>query len=290
MEKTKKKASLNQTQTVQRLVESAIMIALATVLSLIKLIDLPYSGSVTIASAVPLIIIAYRYGVGWGCLTGFVYSLLQLVTSSSLSYVTGFWSVVAVIGLDFFVAFMVVGIAGIFRKIENQSLALMSGAILYGFLRFVCHFISGATVWAGISIPTKAAALYSFSYNLTYMLPETIIMAAVAWFLGSALDFKSSQLVRLPSKEVQSKRGGLWKGAAIAIASATLVYDTATIFIHTQNADSGEFSFAGLSEVKWLTFAIINAVAIVAIIISVIYNKKVKSSESVNDAEENTKK
>ena len=57
----------------QKLTESAIMIALATILSLVKVIDMPYGGSVTFASMLPLIIIAYRYGFSWGALTGIVY-------------------------------------------------------------------------------------------------------------------------------------------------------------------------------------------------------------------------
>ena len=46
--------------------ESAIMLALATVLSIFKLYELPYGGSITIASMLPLLIIAYRYGTGLG--------------------------------------------------------------------------------------------------------------------------------------------------------------------------------------------------------------------------------
>ncbi|MBP5178820.1 MAG: energy-coupled thiamine transporter ThiT, partial [Lachnospiraceae bacterium] len=38
----------------RKITEAAIMIALATVLSLIKLLDLPYGGSVTIASMLPI--------------------------------------------------------------------------------------------------------------------------------------------------------------------------------------------------------------------------------------------
>ncbi len=47
------------------LVECAIMIALATVLSMVKLAELPYGGSITIASMLPIAIIAYRRGMGW---------------------------------------------------------------------------------------------------------------------------------------------------------------------------------------------------------------------------------
>ena len=62
---------------VKKLVESAVMIALATALSLIKIIDLPYGGSVTIASMLPIAVISYRHGLGWGFASGTVHGLTQ---------------------------------------------------------------------------------------------------------------------------------------------------------------------------------------------------------------------
>lgn len=71
------------------LVECAIMIALATVLSMVKLAELPYGGSITIASMLPIAIIAYRRGMGWGLGSAFVYAVIQqLLGLNSLSYVT----------------------------------------------------------------------------------------------------------------------------------------------------------------------------------------------------------
>ena len=65
------------------LTESAVMIALATVLSFIKLLDLPYGGSITIGSMLPMIVIAYRYGIGRGMITGLVYSVIHLIYGGS---------------------------------------------------------------------------------------------------------------------------------------------------------------------------------------------------------------
>ena len=62
-----------------KLTESAMMIALATVLSFLKLASLPYGGSITIASLLPILIIAIRYGVPWGLFTGLVHGTLQLI-------------------------------------------------------------------------------------------------------------------------------------------------------------------------------------------------------------------
>ena len=72
--------------------ECAIMIALAAVLSFVKILELPYGGSVTAFSIVPIVIISYRHGVKWGLLSGFVFSIIQLIqTASTLSYATSFF-------------------------------------------------------------------------------------------------------------------------------------------------------------------------------------------------------
>ena len=53
------------------------MLAFATVLSLIKIVDMPFGGSVTACSMLPILIIAYRYGTKWGLFTAFAASLLM---------------------------------------------------------------------------------------------------------------------------------------------------------------------------------------------------------------------
>ncbi|MBR3082809.1 MAG: energy-coupled thiamine transporter ThiT, partial [Clostridiales bacterium] len=163
------------------LTEAAIMLALATVLSIVKILELPYGGSVTVACMLPIVIIAYRHGVKFGLLTAFVFGVIQQIFGlKTLSYVTTWQSVVAVIALDYIVAFTVIGLGGVFRKMPSQANGLMMGTVLVCALRFLCHVISGATVWAGLSIPTNAALIYSIGYNATYMVPETIVTASAA--------------------------------------------------------------------------------------------------------------
>ena len=58
--------------TTRTLVECAIMIALGTILAKITLFEMPQGGSVTAVSMLPFINIAYRHGVKWGLLTGYV--------------------------------------------------------------------------------------------------------------------------------------------------------------------------------------------------------------------------
>ena len=54
---------MNSTMNTRRLVESGLMIALATILSMMKVYQLPWGGSVTLCSMLPMILLSYRYGV-----------------------------------------------------------------------------------------------------------------------------------------------------------------------------------------------------------------------------------
>lgn len=248
----------------QAMVESAILIAIATVLSLIKIVDLPYGGSVTIASMLPVVIIAYRHGVGMGLLSGFVYGVIQqLLGLKTLSWVTGWQSVVAVIVLDYLLAYMVIGLGGIFKNLfKKQAPALTLGALSVGILRYACHFVSGVTVWRDISIPAKDAVLYSFAYNATYMLPETIVLVVAAFYVGNTLDFRANQPVRL-AKDMQSPETLPRLFAGLLVAAA-VIFDAALVFGKLQNAETGEWNMAGLGDVNWLLVGIVTGAAVLA--------------------------
>lgn len=259
------------TQTpVRRLVESAIMVALAVVLSLIKLAELPYGGSVTCASMLPILIVAYRNGPLWGLGSGLVFSVVQLVTGLSvLSYVTGWQSVLAVILLDYIFAFVVSGLGGIFRKQgRSQETALIFGALLVSGLRFVFHVVSGATVWAGLSIPDGAALGYSLVYNATYMIPETIVLLIATLYIGSILDFSYDIPRRFPSEARRKTSHSVLSFAIRLVTVGALMFDVAAIAAHLQDPDTGKFTFSHMAEVRWST---VSVVSIIALLLCAVY-------------------
>ena len=270
----------------KKITESALMIALATVLSMLKLIEMPYGGSVTFASMLPIVIIAYRHGIGVGLASGFTFAVIQqLLGLSNLSYVTGWQSVVAVITLDYALAFTALGFGGIFRgkltrfindNPKRQASELATGTLFACVLRYLCHTIAGATVWAGLSIPSGAALIYSIGYNATYMLPEAIVSAMVIAYLGARVDFSRS----LPERFSALRRAASGRGSgaceifphisALLIIVAVAV-DTVLIAPMLQDAETGAFSFAGLSEVKWwlvITLTALCALAAAALLIA----------------------
>ncbi len=260
------------------LTESAIMIALSTVLSILKIAEMPYGGSVTVASVLPVAIIAYRHGVKTGLFAGVVHAALQLVLGlSALSYAPTWQSAVAIIILDYVAAFTVIGFAGVFRKsTKNQAAALTSGVLLISVLRYVCHVISGATVWAGISVPTAAALAYSFIYNATYMIPETIVLAVATLYIGSLIDFRMPYPKRIAMKKENVKI--TWaKPAAGLLVCGAVIFDVAEIFEKLQDAETGEFTLAALPEVNWLSVIIVTALALIVSAVLLIINSYSKN-------------
>ncbi len=281
---------MNEKTNARKLIEASLMIAIATALSLLKLLELPYGGSITMASMLPIVIIACRNGVGWGLAAGAVYGgVQQLLGLKVLSWVTSWYSILAVIILDYVLAFAVIGFAGVFRKLEKQNTALALGALLGCLLRYVCHVISGATVWAGLSIPTAAALIYSFAYNATYMIPETIVLVIAAYYIGSLLDFRSVEPVRLVRGESGSVSGRIYKLIGWLLIAGAVVFDVVSIFGKLQNAETGEFDFTGLSALtggEITAMACVTGGAVVAACVLFVISAKKKKASAVARPEE----
>ena len=183
-------------QNLKRLCVSALFLALGVVLSeLIPSISLPLGGSVTLFSMVPVCLIGIAFGTKWGIFSGLVYGGLQLIFG--LSNVTYAWGISAVAGIvallfDYIVAYGVLGFSGVFKNlIKNPVLSAVLGVILALALRFMCHFVTGVTIWREIA-DTLGAIWYSITYNAAYMLPEIIITP-----IGVALLIKAKVLKAL---------------------------------------------------------------------------------------------
>lgn len=181
-----------QNERTRKLVEGAAMVAMATVLSFIRVFKLPWGGSITLLSMLPICIYSIKYGIKDGLMTSFVFSLVQFF-QGVLDGLFG-WGLtpamlVACILLDYLLAFTVIGLAGIFR---NKGIAgWIGGTVLALFLRFVMHFLSGVVIWQSFGqlwegFATDNFYLYSFLYNGAYMLPEIIFTTIGAVILLKA--------------------------------------------------------------------------------------------------------
>ena len=262
LEKEGIKMQANKQQKMLRLVESGLMLAMATVLSFVKVLDLPYGGSITAFSALPLLLVSYRHGLWQGLLTAFAHALIQLMLGTSVfSYGFTIQAVIAIVMLDYILAFTVLGLGGIFRrKCDSQGTALVLGALLTGALRYTLHTIAGCTVWAGLSIPDSAALVYSLAYNATYMIPETIVTALGAWYLSKAVDLREE----MPTRAKQVAKSGSFALSLIGKAAllTAAVWDVVEIFRPLQDADSGDFVITNLALVNWGLVGIVTAAGV----------------------------
>ncbi len=266
------------------LCEGGIMIALSTVLAMLKLIDMPYGGSVTFAQMLPILIFAYRHGPKFGMGAALTASVIQLLLGlENFSYLplTTWYSVLVLALLDYVVAYSVFGVAGFLREKMDYRRAMTVSAVLASAVRYLCHVVSGFTAWAAFEIPTGAVLLYSVGYNATYMIPETIVLVAATYYICSAIDFSKETPMRAKKAVGDDKLATMKLLSGLAVFAAIIV-DTVLVFSNLQNPDTGDFSLAGLAEVDWISFAIVTAVCLGAAVMLRVMDKA-KASPSKND-------
>ena len=169
--------------TLRALGEGAIFVALAQILSYLKLFELPQGGSIVVAM-LPIFIYCARWGFGPGILASFVYSVLQLLLDGAYA-----WGWQSMLG-DYIIAFTVLGVAGLFHK---QEKGLFTGIVVGSLARFLVHYLVGVWVW-GEYMPEEFFGMtmttpwfYSFLYNGSYMLIDMILCLVIAALLYKPL-------------------------------------------------------------------------------------------------------
>ena len=166
--------------------EAAIFIAMAEILSLIKLYEFPNGGSITLLSMLPFILVSYRHGTKWGLFTGFVNSLLQMLLGFYAPPAPGLLPLVGMILLDYVLAFTLLGLAGAIAKpFKNRLVGVAVGTAAVCGIRFLCSFLSGVLIWGNLS-DGLPAWIYSLTYNGSYMLPEGIMTTIAVVLLYKA--------------------------------------------------------------------------------------------------------
>lgn len=175
---------------VRTLSECAMMLALSIALSFVVIYKMPLGGSVTLFSMLPVMLVSVRHGLKWGLPTAFLYSLFQFFTGLpdmiAWSLTPGMF--VASMLLDYLLAFTVLGLAGLFRK--KGAVGCLVGMVLACLLRFFVHYLSGILLWVNYDkfivfgeTFFNRPKLYSFLYNGSFMLPETLMTIAAAALL-----------------------------------------------------------------------------------------------------------
>lgn len=163
----RKKHEGKSSWTMRELSVAAMCLALAFLLSYVKLWPMPQGGSVTLASMLPIMLFAYIYGTPKGLIVGLAYALLQCLQD--------FWVVHwAQFLLDYIIAFTVLGFAGLFRK------SIFPGMILGAVLRYAAHVISGVVFFQSYAAAAGQGVWpYSLGYNSVVLIDLAICLAIV---------------------------------------------------------------------------------------------------------------
>ena len=164
---------------------AGITIGLSFALSYAKVSPLPYGGSITLASFVPVLIYAYVYGIADGLLAGTIFGLLNFISGPYI--LTPFTFI-----LDYLLAFASIGFMGIAKKFtKKQTFNVVLGTVGVFTIRFIFHLISGViyfmndAVW--VDLPDWAMAnsfIYSLIYQLVYIPADCAIAAIIMYILA----------------------------------------------------------------------------------------------------------
>ncbi len=183
---------------------AGVCVALSFALSYIKLFEMPYGGSVTLFSMLPVMLFAYIYGTKKGLIVGLLYGILQAIQDPFIVHPAQFL-------LDYPIAFAMVGFAGSFTgfKVLNKhpQIKFSISAIIGGALRFLCHVLSGVFafgayaadaidkgegIFASISASSNTMAnfwLYSLAYN-AYVFIDIVLVIVAGVLLFSSKGFR----------------------------------------------------------------------------------------------------
>jgi len=153
---------------------AGVSIALAFVLSYVKIVQMPWGGSVTLLSMFFIVFIGYLYGPGVGLAAGLIYGILELIQDGG-SYMLTFFQV----GCDYILAFTALGVSGFFKGKKN---GLVIGYIAAVIARGIFHVIGGYIYWMDYmpdNFPASLRVVYPICYNFAFLIPEAILTVIV---------------------------------------------------------------------------------------------------------------
>lgn len=183
------------------LAESAMMVALSIAVFIVSdFIPWPYAygGGFSMFGQVPIILVSYRHGVKNGLPAALALAIFEMIMGyKNFTYVSGIAAYLIVAFADYLVAFGCLGLGGMFRdKIGgNQTAELALGGAVVCVIRFLCHFVSGVTIWSGYCPEDMAVGVYSFVYNGSYMAIELILTVVGLVAVGKIFNLKKKNII-----------------------------------------------------------------------------------------------
>lgn len=155
---------------VKQLVFCAMALALGFAASYVKIVPMPWGGSVTLCSMLFVTLIGYWYGPKIGLCAGFAYGLLQFAQDGGTYILSPLQAC-----LDYIVAFAALGCSGFFAKKRN---GLIKGYLFAIAARGLFHTVGGYLYWMDYmpeNFPSSLAIIYPIAYNYSYILAEGLV-------------------------------------------------------------------------------------------------------------------
>lgn len=156
----------------KQLVFCSAAIALAFLTSFLRIVPMPFGGSVTLFSMLFICLIGNWYGIRIGLMTGLAYGILQFLQEP---YVLSPFQVCC----DYILAFASLGLSGLFYKSPK---GLLKGYILGVLMRGFFHSLGGYLYWMDYmpdNFPPALSAVYPIVYNYSYLLAEAALTIIV---------------------------------------------------------------------------------------------------------------
>lgn len=160
---------------------AGVCLAASFALSFIKFSPVQFGGSITLASFVPLLVYAYKFGPVKGTLAGVILGLFNFISGPYMLTPLTFI-------LDYILAFASIGLMGFAPKLGKLSVTarVSIGTVLVFTARFIFHLVSGfiyfaeGAIW--VTLPDAVLAnmfLYSFVYQCVYLPADCILCVVV---------------------------------------------------------------------------------------------------------------
>ena len=154
---------------VRVITRTSICIALGTLLSMIKVFNLPQGGSITLCSNLFFILPGYWFGLSIGLMAGLIAGLINFMCDPVFLHPLQFV-------FDYILAFGCLGVSHVFiNKISKKHNSLVTPYLLTMSLKLLFNIISGIIFFGSYAPKDMPVVFYSVLYNLSYSCPEAVL-------------------------------------------------------------------------------------------------------------------
>ncbi len=141
---------------------------------------MPFGGSITLGSSLPLILLSARRGTKTGFFASIIYSIVHIFLSFKIPPVKTLFSFIFILLLDYFLPNAILGVSFLFgKRIKSKNFKLYFSTVLSFALRWLISIISGVIFWSDYIPFNMGIWCYSIIYTGLYTIPECLITVLI---------------------------------------------------------------------------------------------------------------